>query len=179
MSRRWPDAATRSMARRGDDRPMLTRDVSGITIRPLRNGDAGTVLALFDRLGDESRRRRFGAAKPRLTQSEVAQLARVDGTHHVLVAHVPGDPRPAGIARLVRDGSSAEVACAVADECQGLGIGGVLLEELTALARAAGIVELRATVVGDNPRIVSLLTRLGRRRESRWSGGELELVLGL
>jgi GNAT superfamily N-acetyltransferase len=158
---------------------MLTREVSGTTIRPLRNGDTATVLALFDRLGDESRRHRFGAAKPRLTQGELAQLARVDATHHVLVAHVPGDPRPAGIARLVRDGSSAEVACAVADECQGRGIGGVLLEELTALARAAGIVELRATVIGDNPRIVSLLTRLGRRREASWHDGELELVLAL
>ena len=158
---------------------MLTREVSRITIRPLRHGDAATVLALFDRLGDESRRHRFGAAKPRLTEKELALLACVDGTHHVLVAHVPGDPRPAGIARLVRDGSSAEVACSVADECQGLGIGRVLLEELTALARAAGIVELRATVVGDNPRIVSLLTRLGRRRESRWTGGELEVVLAL
>jgi acetyltransferase len=167
------------MARRGDDRHMLTREVSGITIRPLRNGDAATVLALFDRLGDESRLRRFGAAKPRLTQSDLAQLARVDATHHVLVAHVSGDPRPAGIARLVRDGSSAEVACAVADEWQGRGIGRVLLEELATLARAAGIAELHATVVGDNPRIVSLLTPLGRRRESRWNGGELELVLAL
>jgi GNAT superfamily N-acetyltransferase len=179
MSRRWPGVATRSMARRGDDRHMLTREVAGITIRPLRNGDAATVLALFERLGDESRRQRFGAAKPRLPHRELALLARVDATHHVLVAHVPGDPRPAGIARLVRDGSSAEVACAVADECQARGIGRVLLEELATLARAAGIVELRATVVGDNPRVVSLLTRLGRRRESRWSGGELELVLAL
>jgi GNAT superfamily N-acetyltransferase len=179
MSRRWPDAATRSMARPGDDPSVLTREVSTITIRPLRHGDAATVLALFDRLGDESRRHRFGAAKPRLTDEELALLACVDGTHHVLVAHVPGDPRPAGIARLVRDGSSAEVACAVADECQGRGVGGVLLEELTALARAAGIVELRATIVGDNPRIVSVLTRLGRRRESRWHGGELGFVLAL
>jgi GNAT superfamily N-acetyltransferase len=158
---------------------MLTHEVAGITIRPLRNGDAATVLAVFERLGDESRRHRFGAAKPRLTQTELAQLARVDATHHAVVAYVPGDPGPAGIARLVRDGPSAEVACAVADEWQGRGIGGVLLGELAALARAAGITELHATVAGDNPRIVSLLTRLGRRRESRWNGGELELVLGL
>jgi GNAT superfamily N-acetyltransferase len=179
MSKRWPGAATRSMARRSDDRLMLTRDVAGITIRPLRNGDAATVQALFDRLGDESRVRRFGAAKPRLPGRELVALARVDATHHVLVAHLTGDPRPAGIARLVREGTSAEVACAVADEYQGRGVGRTLLEELSTLARAAGITELRATVVGDNPRMVSLLTRLARRRESRWNGGELELVLGL
>jgi GNAT superfamily N-acetyltransferase len=179
MSRRWPAAATRSMARSGDDRCMHTREVAGITIRPLRNGDTATVLALFERLGDESRRRRFGGAKPRLSEWERAELARVDARHHVLVAHIGGDPLPAGIARLVRDGASAEVAFAVADEHQGRGIGRVLLDELAALARAAGIVELRATIVGDNPRAVSLVTRLAHSRETRWNGGELELVLGL
>jgi GNAT superfamily N-acetyltransferase len=167
------------MARRSDDGPMHTREVEGVTIRPLRNGDAATVAALFDRLGDESRRLRFGGPKPRLGDRETAELARVDSTHHVLVAYVAGDAGPAGIARLVREGSSAEIACAVADELQGRGIGRVLLEELAAAARAAGIVELRATVVGDNPRIVSLLTRLSRRRTTSWRPGELELVLGL
>ena len=107
------------------------------------------------------------------------ELARVDGTRHVLVAYLAGDEGPVGIARLVRDGGSAEVAVAVADEWQNHGIGRVLLEELAALARAAGIVELRATVAGGNPRAVSLASRLAGSRAGRWEGGELELVVGL
>jgi ribosomal protein S18 acetylase RimI-like enzyme len=79
----------------------------------------------------------------------------------------------------VRDGAAAEIAVAVADECQDRGIGRILLHELAAIARAAGIAELRATVVGDNPRVVSLLSRLGRLRRRAWEGGELEVVLGL
>ncbi len=150
-----------------------------MTVRPLRDGDTATVAALFERLGEESRRRRFGGAKPRLTESELVRLARVDGTQHVVVAHLDGDPLPAGMARLVRDGASAEVACAVADACQNRGVGRVLLLELAALARAAGISELRATICGDNPRAVSLAARLGCVRGRRWDGGELELVLAL
>ena len=52
--------------------------VNGITIRPLRNGDAATVLALFDRLGERARASRFCGAKPRLTDTELDLLAKVD-----------------------------------------------------------------------------------------------------
>lgn len=179
MSRRWPVAATRSGGARRDDRGMHTRHVDGVTIRPLRDGDTATVAALFARLGDESRRQRFGGAKPRLSGRELAELARVDGSRHALVAYLAGDPRPAGVARLARDGARAEVACAVADDCQGRGVGRALLMELAALARAAGLVELRATVCGDNPRAVSLVTRLARLRETRWEGGAREFVVAL
>ncbi|HVS86442.1 MAG TPA: GNAT family N-acetyltransferase [Gaiellaceae bacterium] len=154
---------------------MQTRFLDGITIRTLGNGETETIRVLFERLGDESRRQRFGGAKPRLSDAELTQLARVDATHHALVAYVDGDPLPAGVARLARDGASAEIAFAVADEYQGRGIGRVLVDELTALARAAGIRELHAFVMSDNPPAVALL----RGAEARWHGPELELVVGL
>ena len=105
---------------------MHARYVDGITIRRLRNGDTDTVATLFARLGARSRERRFCGAKPRLDAAELAALSRVDAEHHVLVAYVGPDPRPAGIARLVREGRSAEIAFEVADEHQGRGIGSVL-----------------------------------------------------
>jgi ribosomal protein S18 acetylase RimI-like enzyme len=158
---------------------MHTRYVDGLTIRPLRNGDADTVAALFASLGDRSRERRFCGAKPRLGEKELVELARVDGDHHVLVGYVDGDAHPAGIARLVRDGAAAEIAFAVADEYQGRGIGSVLAGELAADARAAGITELIATVCGDNPSVVAVLKRLGSRLDVSWQGREREFVVGL
>ena len=158
---------------------MQARYVKGITIRPLRNGDTDTICALFARLGDRSREKRFCGAKPRLSDSELATLARVDAERHALVAYVDCDSDPAAIARLVRDGTRAEVAFAVADVYQGRGIGSTLGRELAADARAAGIRELVATVCGDNARIVSLLKRLGHSMEVSWSGREREFVVGL
>ena len=70
--------------------------------------------------------------------NNLANLARVDRDHHVLVGYLDGDPEPAGIVRLVRDGSSAEVAFAVADSYHGRGVGSILASELAADARAAG-----------------------------------------
>ena len=158
---------------------MQTRYVDGLTIRPLRNGDTDTVSTLFERLGARSRERRFCGAKPRLSDAELVRLARVDARHHVLVGYVSGDGEPVGMARLVRDGSTAEIAFEVADEYQGRGIGSVLARELAADARAAGVATLVATVCGDNPRVVSLLARIAESVHVRWRGGEREIVLGL
>jgi GNAT superfamily N-acetyltransferase len=158
---------------------MHARYVAGVTIRPLRNGDTSTVEALFERLGARSREQRFCGAKPRLSERDLAKLARVDATHHVLVGYVDGDPGPVGIARLVRDGDTAEIAFEVADVHQGGGIGSVLARELAADARAAGIRELRATVCGDNPRAESLLRIVASSLQVSWSGREREFVAGL
>ena len=156
---------------------MHSRYIAGVTIRLLRNGDTSTVEAVFSRLSDESRRRRFGGAKPRLSESDLALLARVDGDHHVLVAYADGDPLPAGVARFVRQGRAAEVAFAVADEHQGRRIGSALAEALTADARAAGILEFHATVTGDNQPVISLLSRATSGLRATWLGsGERRLV---
>jgi len=158
---------------------MQTRYVDGVTIRPLRDGDTGTVAALFERLGSRSRESRFCGAKPRLSDSELTVLALVDGDHHVLVGFLDGDPQPAGMARLVRDGAAAEVAFEVADAYQGRGIGSILVRELAADARAAGIRELVATVCGDNPPAVSLLKLVAESFQVSWRGREREFVVGL
>jgi predicted MFS family arabinose efflux permease/ribosomal protein S18 acetylase RimI-like enzyme len=151
----------------------------GLVIRPLRNGDVETVMAVFERLGEESRRTRFNGPKPRLSDVELEQLARVDATRHVLVGYLAGHARPIAIARLVRDGTSAEIAFEVADEHQRLGIGTALTEELLADARAAGITEVTALVATDNKAAVSLLQRVLGRLDARFEGTEVSVRAAL
>ena len=144
-----------------------------LLVRPLRDGDVATVLAVFERLSDESRRNRFNGPKPRLSESDLRQLASVDGTRHALVAYLEGDPRPVAIARLFRDGAAAEIAFAVADEHQQRGIGSALTAELIADARAAGITEITALVASDNPAALALLRRVLSALDIRLEGPEL------
>jgi ribosomal protein S18 acetylase RimI-like enzyme len=162
-----------------DDGYMQPRHIDGLTIRMLRNGDTGTVAALFDRLRSRPREKGFCGAKPRPSENELTALAGVDGEHHVLVGYLAGDPQPAGIARLVRNGATAEVAFGVADAYQGRGIGSILARELAADARAAGIRELVVTVWGDNPPAVSLLKLVGTSLHVHRRGQEREFVVGL
>jgi ribosomal protein S18 acetylase RimI-like enzyme len=108
-------------------------------------------------------------------RSELWQLAAVDATHHALVAYLDGDPDPVAIARLVRDGRSAEIAFAVADQHQQRGIGSALTAELIADARAAGISDITALVASDNPAAIALLRRVLRVLDIRYEGPELSI----
>src|SRR5271154_2808941 len=94
-----------------------------LRVAPLQNGDTATVAALFARLGEKSRRARFLGAKPCLSPAELASFAAEASPRHAVVAYVDGVPFPAGIARLVREGDSAEIAFAIADAHQGKHIG--------------------------------------------------------
>jgi protein lysine acetyltransferase len=146
-----------------------------LLVRPLRHGDVRTVMAVFQRLGEQSRRARFNGPKPCLTRAELRQLAAEDGSHHALVAYVEGDPEPVAIARLVREGESAEIAFAVADEYQHRGIGSTLAAELIADARASGIREITALASSDNPAAVALLRRTSKVLDIRHEGPELSI----
>ena len=136
---------------------MHSEFIEGVTIRPLRNGEAEAVQSVFDRLGPGSRQLRFGGGKTVLTAYDLEHLARVDETHHVLVALIGGEP--VGIARLVRDGPSAEVAVEVVDEWQGRRVGTLLMKRLAADARAAGIARLHAVVAPENTASRALMRR--------------------
>jgi ribosomal protein S18 acetylase RimI-like enzyme len=154
------------------DAPTVRGQQPGLCIRPLRDGDVRTVLALFERLGERSRRARFNGSKPRLSSAELRQLASIDETRRALVAYLEGDPSPVGIARLVRNGSSAEIAFAVADAHQQRGIGTTLATELIDDARAAGIAEITALVSTDNHAAVKLLCRIANVLDVRRDGRE-------
>ena len=144
-------------------------------MRPLRHGDVRTVSAVFDRLSEQSRRARFNGPKPCLSDTELRQLSSVDANHHALIAYVKGDPRPVAIARLVRDGRSAEIAFEVADEYQQRGIGSTLTTELIADARAAGITEITALVAGYNRAAIALLRATLKVLDIRFEGTELSV----
>jgi GNAT superfamily N-acetyltransferase len=147
-----------------------------IIVRALRNGDTATVASVFEALGPESRRLRFGHAKRELKPDELEQLARVDATHHVLVAWLAG--RPVGIARLVRDAAgsaSGEIAGEVVDSRQGRGIGTALIRLLMNDAAAAGITHVHAILSHGSPSL-SVLTKAATIVSRRFAAGQLEVV---
>jgi len=142
-------------------------------VRPLRHGEARTVMRLFERLSERSRRARFHGAKPCLRRSELRQLATIDGHRHALVAYAEGDPEPVAIARLVREGDRAEVAFEVADDYQQRGIGSALVAELIADARAAGVTEISALVARDNSAALAIVRRVARVLAVSFDGSDL------
>ena len=74
----------------------------------------------------------------------------------------------------------AEIAVAVADSWQGLGIGRRLLDAGVAWARSAGVRRLVATAFISNTRILRLVRSLGLPVRQRWDfGSTYELSIDL
>jgi ribosomal protein S18 acetylase RimI-like enzyme len=160
-------------------RTLVTKEGQPFLARPMRHGEARTVMALFGRLGEKSRRARFNGPKPCLSRSELRRLASVDATHQALVAYVEDDPRPIAIARLARSGDQAEIAFAVADEYQSRGIGSALAAQLIADARAAGITKINALVARDNSAAIAVLRRIATKFAACFEGSDLFIEAGI
>ncbi len=154
-----------------------------LELGPLEPGDRAAVLDVFDGLSEGSRRLRFHGPKPRLRDSELDVLVDVGccGREAVTAVERPSG-RVVGIARFVRGSESsraAEVAFAVVDRCQGLGIGNALVDELRELALRQGIERFTAIVAPGNEPAFALLRRAGRVVETSFADGAHEVVVEL
>jgi RimJ/RimL family protein N-acetyltransferase len=159
-----------------------TRDGAPIAIRPITPSDAELLAHAYEKLGDESRRRRFLAAPARLSPEDLRYLTDVDGHRHdALVAIDPATGELVGEARFARDPDrrdTAEVAVVVVDAWQSRGIGTALLTELTRRAREHGLSRYTAVVSADNHAVLEALAKLGGQTTTT-DGDQIELELDL
>ena len=146
---------------------VILKDGGSILIRAIRPDDKERLVRLFSDLSAESVYFRFFRAKKRLTEEELRGYTELDFiTQVALVATLgegPGE-RILGVARYAVDPevpSRAEIGFAVADAHHGRGIGTVLLDHLTAIARDSSISEIEADVLGENNRMLEMLATSG------------------
>ena len=136
-------------------------------------------------LSEESRRRRFLGAKPRLTDAELRYLTEIDGEAHFALVAVLADhlDRVVAVARYVRSASDpaiADAAIVVGDPWQRQGLGRRLAIMLADAARERGIERFSATMLSDNPAALALMGTLTRRLEhGPHAGGVREVMAEL
>ena len=171
-----------------------------IRLRDIRSDDKAALTRFHRRLSEDTRYRRYHAAKGDLTTRDLRYLTEVDGHHHVaLVAevsppeldgvvgpvadfvHRPSAVELAGVARMVADPGNpgeGEVAIVVRDDVHGHGLGVELIEGVLARGRREGMRTAVAQVQADNHRALRLFQGLEFRQRSA-SGPLVELVHGL
>ncbi len=154
-----------------------------VEIRAMRPDDRGGFAEAVGRSSAESLRRRFFAPRRSFTEREIAFFVDVDFVNHVALVAVTvegGRPVIVGAGRYVVVGSGqAEVAFTVADQCQGLGVGGALMRHLSALAREAGINELIAEVLPENTPMLTVFEKSGLRLTTTRERGVVHVTLHL
>jgi len=154
---------------------------SRVRLRQGRPADKELLLRGFERLGEESRYRRFLAPMPELREPMLSYLLDVD--HHNHEAIVALDERTGegvGVARYVRNDQrpdTAEVAVTVIDDWQGRGLGTLLLDVIAARAREEGITTFQAMMLGTNQGMMDVFERLGPVRVIDRESGTVEIEM--
>jgi GNAT superfamily N-acetyltransferase len=141
-------------------------------VRPIKPGDAPGLLDFHKKLSDESLYFRFltvtkldpGKATYSTHVDYEDQFALVGETTEGIVAvgHFYRDPTHP---------HRAEVAFAIADALQGLGVATALLERLAAIAREKGITTFEADVLPANNKTLDVFANSGYEITQRVGGG--------
>jgi GNAT superfamily N-acetyltransferase len=162
----------------------VLRSGESLVIRAIRPDDKDRLHEHFLSLGSESVYNRFFGPKVDLTAAELRQLTELDFDRHVglfAVRRREGREEVLGVARyVVIEGTSprrAEMAVAVSDACQNLGVGTALLEHLARIAVSRGVRAFEADVLGANNRIMHMIRRSGLPMDCSRSGGVLHVSL--
>jgi RimJ/RimL family protein N-acetyltransferase len=154
-------------------------------LRAVVGTDRQVLQDMYAALSHVSRRGRFMAAPPRLTELILDQLVdAVDQVDHVAVMLLApaGQPKeaPVGVGRMIRyagSPESADIALAVADDWQGRGVGSALARALVT-HRPVGVTRLVTIVAADNVASLATLAGLGTV-ERTLAGGVYEVTVTL
>ena len=155
----------------------VLRDGSTMRVRPVHSTDLAPLTSFYDSLSDESRYFRFFSSA-RSSGQVMKRFVELDADSGFgLVALGSATPAIAGHATYIRTGPSrAEVAFAIADEMQRLGLGTILLGQLAGVASASGIEEFYATVLPENHRMISVFRHSGFDVQTRSEPGEITVT---
>ncbi|HEY3604809.1 MAG TPA: GNAT family N-acetyltransferase [Sporichthyaceae bacterium] len=161
-------------------RRFCLRDGRSVHLRPVHPSDINALIAFHQRLSQRSRYHRYFGAKPTLTLSEARYFATVDGDDRFGTVAITDDstgPAVVGHAMLIRIAPDrGELALAVSDDHQGVGLGAQLGLMVLATAVRHRIRYLTGPILVENRTMLSLAISRGGRAVSR-SGPEMHYEL--
>ena len=170
------------------ERDASLKDGTVIHLRPIRPDDAPGLVALFDRLSQQTAYQRFFSVLKRLPPAYARVFANVNYRQRLAIVaerETPAGSELIGVGRYEPADASgivptdvpadvptiapsiaptiaptiAEVAFVVQDGWQGRGLGSILLDEVLRAGVARGVQHFRAFVLADNYRMLGLLAR--------------------
>jgi RimJ/RimL family protein N-acetyltransferase len=159
------------------------RNGAVLEVRSLRPDDRAEMLAAIGRFSKEALYRRFFAPKRHFSEREIDFYLNVDFDQHVALAAVLDDGGRktivGGARYIVAEPGRAEVAFAVDDAHQKLGIAAHLLRHLIGIARTAGLAAFVAEVLPENVAMLKVFERCGLAMATQSGRGVVDVTLAL
>ncbi|MCJ7725554.1 MAG: GNAT family N-acetyltransferase [Acidimicrobiia bacterium] len=148
-----------------------------VGLRPIHPDDREALIEGFQALSSDSRYHRFLSPMPRLSDRQARYLTNLDQVNHfawgIGIRDDAGAIQGIGVARYVRDAAdpgAAEVAVAITDRFQGLGLGSLLVRVLAVVAASHGVVRLTGVMLAENRAMVRIFEGIGARLGSAGPG---------
>ena len=156
----------------------LLADGSTLAIRPAGRGGYEAVKRLHEAMSPENLYFRFFSASRMSAEREARRTCLDDRPGAVALLGLLGDDL-VGVAsyELASEGTSAEVALAVADGMHRHGVATLLLEHLVSLARARGVTSFTAEVLTDNYAVLHVLSDSGLAVRRSLSHGAVDVAM--
>lgn len=163
-----------------DHTTVVLRDGSTAQIRPSRAGDGPGLFEFFQGLSEESRALRFfGTLSAEGLRREAAHLAQADdpGTLGLVATQGRGERIIGHAMYCATLADRAEVAFAVAEECQGQELATLLLGQLARIASSRGIRVFEASFLPQNHSMLDVFRESGFPVRVEPAPGEIRVEL--
>ncbi|MFP4051190.1 MAG: GNAT family N-acetyltransferase [Thermoplasmata archaeon] len=156
------------------------KDINGreYFFRPMKPTDEELLKDLFYSLSDESRYKRFMSARKDMPHERRQEFVQINYKKEMAIVvidpEIEGPHRMVGVGDYqVKEGQNiAEVSVMIRDEYQDQGIGTVLLEYLTMIAKQRGLYGFTAEVLAENRKMLRVFEKMGYDIEKQREGGE-------
>lgn len=160
-----------------------TRTGLPLFLRPVKISDEDFIKGFLYSLSDKSIYTRFFANMIHMPHNILQKYVVIDYSKEVLMLAIierQGVEEIAGIGQYIidRDTHTAAAAFLVGDTWQNRGVGIVLLEYLTEIAKKEGLLGFSATVLAENKAMLHLFESMDFQMEKRLESGVYELTMG-
>ncbi len=135
-------------------------------LRPVKVSDVENLRNFFYSLSDQSLYTRFFSTIEYVPQKTIRRFTVIDYSREMTILAVleEGGPETViGIGQYVvgKNNLAAEISLLVRDDFQNRGIGGILMDYVFAAAQREGILEMSATVLKENEKMLHLFYKTG------------------
>lgn len=159
---------------------VLLKNGQGLLFKPAKPNDSSKVTEFMSRLSQETLRMRFMASVSVVSEKVINELCNGDFKDNGCLLAIVGegeDTKIVGLANYLSIGNTrtAEVAFLVEDSYQGLGISTLLLERLSGIAAANGIIEFEAEVLPENQQMLSVFKSSGFEIHKVWDSDTVHI----
>jgi acetyltransferase len=154
------------------------------TLRPIKPEDEQAHQAFDQSLNKEDRYKRFFGELPQFNHDQLAKMTQIDYDREmafIVCQRFEGKTRTLGVSRVIMDPDNlhAEFAIVVRSDCQGLGLGRILMTAAINHCKRQGVESIEGITLPENTGMIELARKLGFKISRDFEEGSINMVLKL